>query len=289
MTSRLPPVSELLDLLPDAVCLVDREGILLYVNASFEHIFGYTRNEVLGRQTFEFVHHDDIAATRQQAQDVMQGAMQRHFRNRYLHKDGHSVDVQWSARWSPEYGVRIAVAREVTELRRAERELEYLASHDLLTGLPNRLHLQRDIERALMDARHSGSCVALLFLDLDGFKVVNDQGGHETGDRVLREVAHRLKKSLRAGDLVARIGGDEFAMLLLGCTDFASASKIAAVLRAQLRLPYPMADDALHLDASIGVACFPQDGSDLESLLARADKAMYEAKRLHAGQADGKQ
>jgi diguanylate cyclase (GGDEF)-like protein/PAS domain S-box-containing protein len=282
----LPPFAELLDLLPDAVCVVDGEGRFLYVSASFQRIFGYTHEEVLGRKAFEFVHHEDVAVTRQQAQHVMEGALQSHFRNRYIHKDGHTLDIQWSARWSPEYGVRIAVAQEVTELRRAERELEHLASHDLLTGLANRHRLQRELEHALADATRTDGSFALLYLDLDGFKTVNDQGGHETGDRVLREVATRLKQSLRHADLVARMGGDEFAVLLPGCPNFAAASKVAAMLRAKLRAPYPTPDDKLGLDASIGVACFPQDGSDLESLLAHADRAMYETKRLQSSQAD---
>src|SRR6185312_11194623 len=111
---------------PDARCGLRRrcQGHLLYVNASFERIFGYTPDEVLGRRIFELVHPDDRAATVQQAAHVTAGELQRHFRNRYIHKHGHSVDIQWSARWLPGHGVRIGVAHEVTELRHAERELE---------------------------------------------------------------------------------------------------------------------------------------------------------------------
>lgn len=287
MKSKLPPLSEMLDLLPDAVCVVDADGRFLFVSAGFERIFGYTRDEVLGRRAFDFVHHEDLAFTLQQAQEVMAGKLQRHFRNRYVHKNGHSLDIQWSANWSPEYGVRIAVAQEVTELRRAERELEHLASHDLLTGLPNRLRLQQTLESALVHAALAGGELALLYLDLDGFKVINDRGGHETGDQVLREVAARLKQGIRHDDLVARIGGDEFVVLLPGCND-AAAAKFAKVLRARLRSPYALSDDTLYLDASIGIACFPQDGRDQETLLAHADRSMYEAKRLHAAQTDDK-
>ncbi|HET7359078.1 MAG TPA: diguanylate cyclase [Rhodanobacteraceae bacterium] len=279
MVPKLPPLADVLDLVLDAVCIVDADGRFLFASASFERIFGYAPEEMLGRRIFELVHPDDRAATVRQAEQVMAGELQRHFRNRYIHKDGHSVDIQWSARWLPECGVRIGVGHEVTELRRAERELEHRASHDMLTGLPNRRRLQRELQQGIEHAALAGDGLALLYLDLDGFKAVNDRGGHDAGDRILREVAQRLQDGLRQGDLVARIGGDEFVVLLPGCRDAAAARAAAQALRARLHPTYTLPDGPIHLDASVGIACFPADGSDAETLLAHADRAMYGAKR----------
>ena len=279
MIPKLPPLADVLDLLPDAVCVVDAEGRFLFVSASFERILGYAPGEVLGWKTFDLVHPDDRAATVQQADEVMSGTLQRHFRNRYVHKDGHSVDIQWSAHWLPDYCVRIGVGREVTELRRVERELEYRASHDALTGLPNRHRLQLELQQAMAYATQTGGGLALLYLDLDGFKAANDRSGHDAGDRILQEVAHRLQQGLRQSDLVARVGGDEFVVLLPGCRDPAAANAVADGLRARLHPPYLLPDGPIHLDASVGIACFPADGIDPETLLAHADRAMYATKR----------
>jgi diguanylate cyclase (GGDEF)-like protein/PAS domain S-box-containing protein len=278
MIPTLPPLADVLDLMPDAVCVVDTEGHLLFVNASFKRIFGYAPEEVLGRRIFELVHPDDRAATAAQAEQVMTGQLQLHFRNRYLHKDGHSVDIQWSARWLPQHGVRIGVGREVTELRRLERELEHRANHDSLTGLANRDRLRIELQSAIDQARQTGHGVAVLYLDLDGFKDVNDRGGHDAGDHLLREVAARLQQGVRQGDLVARVGGDEFVALLPGCRDARTARAVAEALRARLTIPFSLPDGLFRLGASIGIACFPDDGANAKALLAQADRAMYAVK-----------
>jgi len=278
MASSLPPLSQFLDLLPDAVCIVDAEGNVLFVNAAFERLLGHAPDETRGRCLFDYLHPDDRAATERQAQALMAGGGERHFRNRYLHRHGHAVDLLWSAHWLPEHGVRIGVAREIGDLRRAEQELEHHAFHDPLTGLANRRRLEQALRQALEQATGSGGQVALLYLDLDGFKQVNDLGGHEAGDRVLREVAQRLRAGLRQADLVARMGGDEFVVLLPGC-GVEHAGRVASKLRRSLREPFPTRDGTLQLDASIGIACFPDDGRAPDDLLARADAAMYATRR----------
>ena len=274
----LPPLVDVLDLMPDAVCVVDADGYFLFVNASFQRIFGYTAAEVLGQRIFGLVHPDDRQATVEQAETVMASQLQFHFRNRYIHKDGHPVEIQWSARWLPEHRVRIGVAREMTDLRRLERELEHQANHDALTGLVNRERLRVELQSAVDLATKVDQSVALVHLDLDGFKFVNDRSGRDAGDHLLREVAVRLQQGIRSGDMLARIGGDEFAVLLPGCRDADAARCIADGLRARLAKPFELPGGLFQLDASIGIACFPVDGIDADALLNRADHAMQGAK-----------
>jgi diguanylate cyclase (GGDEF)-like protein/PAS domain S-box-containing protein len=279
MTPTLPPLADVLDMVPDAVCVVDADGRFLFVNASFQRIFGYAPDEVLGQPIFDLVHPDDREATARQAEAVMAGELQLHFRNRYVHKDGHDVDIQWSARWLPDHRVRIGVGREVTELRRLERELEYRANHDSLTGLANRDRLRAELRSAIDRGARADRGFALLYLDLDGFKFANDRAGHDAGDQLLRDVAARLQQGISSRDVLARVGGDEFVALLSDCHDAASAHRLADSLRARLNQPFSLPDGPFPLDVSIGIACFPADGTDVDSLLAHADRAMYAAKR----------
>lgn len=281
METPIPPPQVVLELLPDAVCIVDNEGRFLFVNAAFERILGYSPSEVVGKRAFDFLHPEDLPATLRQVEQIMAGQIQRHFRNRYLHKDGHYVDMQWSARWHADLGVRIAVGREVTELRRVECALEHRADHDYLTGLPNRHYLLREFHRVLDHAHACGTGVSVMYLDLDGFKGVNDQYGHEAGDMLLREAAARMKAAVRVEDIAARLGGDEFVIVLPGCSDPDEARSRAELVRKQLLQPFYLPAGQVQIDASIGIAAFPGDGMDPASLLAHADRDMYATKRVH--------
>lgn len=438
--------SNVVDLLLDAVCVVDVHGRYVFVSAAFERIFGYAPAEVIGRSMIELVHPDDRARTLQAANEIMAGQPKPHFQNRYVRKDGRVIHVMWSARWSEADGVRIAVARDVTELKRAElmqaalhaiseaahsaedllalfrhihrivgellparnffvalydadrdelsfpyfvdehdsppptqslasgtlssevirsgqallltpdtrlelpdrvrpivgrdslewlgvplggqqgvigalvvqsysgevryneqdkallqfvstqiaaaierkksaTRLQYLAQHDQLTSLPNRGLFHDRLRTALAAARRGQRQLAVLYLDLDRFKQVNDHHGHDVGDLLLREVAARIRQCVRESDTVGRIGGDEFVVLLDDTGPADHAVVVAAKIGATLRQPFELAGTRLQVSASIGIALYPTHGEDARQLLRRADDAMYDAKRQGGDQA----
>ena len=167
-------------------------------------------------------------------------------------------------------------------VNRISRRLRHQAQHDTLTGLPNRTALYRRVRRATARVRLRGGTVGLLLIDLDRFKEVNDTLGHDHGDRLLRDVAERLRGALRRGDMLARLGGDEFAVLLRGLPDRGAAVELALRLTSALERPFVVRGVTVQLGASIGVALCPEHGTDVTTLVQRADVAMYEAKREHA-------
>lgn len=439
------PIADLLDLLLDAVCVVDEQGRYIWVNAAYERIFGYSAQEVLGRQMIEIVHPDDRERTLQAAREVMAGEVKFHFQNRYVRKDGRVVHIQWSAHWSERDRVRIAVAHDISELKRAEAVqaalleiseaahaesdmpslfqrihriidgllpaancfvalrdttrdmvvfpyfvdehdappaplpldthtlsnhvirtgepllltpetraalpghlysvighesvgwlgvplttaggvigalvvqsydsttrytaqdmqllqfvsaqiaaaiertrnrawLSYLANHDALTGLVNRSHFNDTLEQALSAARRDRQLMAVLYLDLDGFKRVNDLYGHALGDLLLREAGERIRRYVRHSDTVARLGGDEFVVLLSGIGQVTDALHVGEQIRAALGQPYRLEGHDIVISASIGMALHPDNGTDRNPLLQYADSAMYAAKRRGGNQ-----
>jgi len=170
--------------------------------------------------------------------------------------------------------------QEIQERRLAEEQVRHLAHHDALTGLPNRRLLEDRLEQALVRARRQHLQVAILFIDLDRFKVVNDTLGHRVGDLLLCAVANRLRELLREGDTVSRVGGDEFVLVLPDMNTIEAASDTAQKLLDSLALPYSIEAHMLHVTPSIGISIFPKDGTDVETLISRADSAMYRAKEM---------
>jgi diguanylate cyclase (GGDEF)-like protein/PAS domain S-box-containing protein len=271
---------KLINLMLDTVFVVDGDNQIVFVSDACEALLGYRADELIGTPITDYMHPDDLADTRDSILRVMDGQPHVDFRNRYIRKDGGIVHILWSAHWSEEEGVRIGVARDATALRQAEEKLRFLAHHDPLTGLTNRSLFNDRLESGLRAAHRHESSLALLFLDLNDFKVINDVHGHAVGDRLLCTMARRLESCIRETDTVARMGGDEFIVLL---TDIQSADAVSGKVEqilAAMAEPLGAEFGGIGMPScSIGVACYPADGEDADTLLSHADGDMYRVKR----------
>lgn len=271
-------VRDITELMLDAVCIVDREGRLTYVNNAFEQMFGYAPREAIGRNAIDFVHTEDKEKTLCTVDTLLEDNIVPSFENRWLHKDGRTVHVLWSARWSEQHQARIAVAHEITKRKKLEHRLQHMAGHDQLTDLPNRVLLMDRLKTALAQSRREQSHLSLLFIDMDGFKQVNDVHGHLSGDSLLQKIAQRLLECVRNSDTVGRLGGDEFLILLKGTGKLSEAVMIAEKIRHALAQPFEFDELKLSLSPSIGISYYPEHGDCEQQLIQRADQAMYKAK-----------
>jgi diguanylate cyclase (GGDEF)-like protein/PAS domain S-box-containing protein len=174
----------------------------------------------------------------------------------------------------------LGITREINELKKVEQDLQYLATHDVLTSLPNRFLLFDAMEQAVKRAKRNKNMFAVLYIDLDGFKKINDEKGHHSGDRVLREIADRLSTSIRGVDRVARLGGDEFAVILEDVTELQDAVKVAEKVREVVDKPFEFLPGNAGVTASIGIGLFPEHGTTAAALLRAADQAMYKSKDI---------
>ena len=259
-----------------------RNGILTDVNDALLAITGYARDEVIGRSTLEFL----APEWRQMGAEYMRDAREDPYEAEIVHKNGHKIAVEVVGK-NLSFGgetYRLGVLREITARKHAEARIQYLAHHDMLTGLPNRAYLTERLSTILALARRHGTLVAIMFIDLDKFKTVNDTLGHHAGDTLLKQVATRIKGMLREADMVSRLGGDEFLVIL---TDLAAPEYAATVAQKLLQViaaPVPLEGSELRAEASIGISVFPRDGDNADDLIRHADAAMYSAKEQGRGQ-----
>ncbi|HVT36848.1 MAG TPA: EAL domain-containing protein, partial [Nevskiaceae bacterium] len=256
-----------------------------YVSAAVERVHGRPVSEFQSDPLLwlKVIHVDDRASVRHWlAQLVEQGAATLQYR---IVRPGGEVrwleDRARLVRDAQGQPLRLdGVASDISERKSHEAEMSYLANHDDLTGLPNRNLLNDRVAQALAQARRTGHSLAVMFMDLDGFKFINDSFGHNLGDALLRSVAGRLTQAVREGDTVARLGGDEFVIMLWDIAARDAISAIAGKLLAALSQPLSADGRELHVSASIGISVYPQDGENFETLLKHADVAMYRAKEL---------
>ena len=286
----------LLEAAPDGMVVVNQSGEIVLLNAQAERQFGYLRDELLG-QKMKMLIPDGFAerlvadstrtATEALAQQIGSG-----IELSGLRRDGTQfpIEIMLSPLESPEGILVTAAIRNISVRKNAEKHLAQLmeqiahsAQYDPLTGLPNRLLLNDRLGQAIALAhRHSGQ-VVVMFLDLDGFKHINDSLGHSTGDKLLQSIAKRLEDSVRGPDTVSRQGGDEFIVLLQEIVHPTDAVIVARRVLAALAEAHSIGDRVLHVTASIGVSLYPDDGLDAETLIKNADTAMYQAKESGHG------
>jgi diguanylate cyclase (GGDEF)-like protein/PAS domain S-box-containing protein len=262
--------------------VTDADGTLVSVNPAFELITGYSAAEVLGRnpRILQSGRHEEVFYREMWASLRETGQWRGELWNR--RKSGE-VYPEWlnisaikdTAGSTTHY---VGLFSDISSVKEAMQQIDFLAHHDALTRLPNRILFHDRLSHGLDRAQREGRPLALLYLDLDRFKDVNDTLGHLVGDELLQEVARRMTGAVRAGDTLARLGGDEFVLLL---EDDASAQQAAVVARKMLELfatPICIAEHRLVVTASIGISLYPGDGEDADTLLKHADRAMYEAK-----------
>jgi diguanylate cyclase (GGDEF)-like protein/PAS domain S-box-containing protein len=267
----------------DLIARTTVRGILAYASDAVRSLLGYEPRDVVGHSVFEYIHPDDHHVVRRYTEGLERGHTARTYSYRARRKDGSFVWFETTSRAmenSKEGGIDeiVSVSRDISERRRAEEQIEYQAYHDALTGLPNRLLFRDRLTIALAHAKRQQTPLAVMFLDLDRFKLVNDTLGHSLGDDLLRVVAARLRSVLREGDTVARMGGDEFTVLLGDLKNADDAVKIAQKLLDTVAHPLAVEGHELYITTSIGIALYPNDGDNAEALLKNADTAMYRAK-----------
>lgn len=282
---------------PDFVYVLDESGHFTFVNDTTEELLGYRREELIGRHYTELIYEDDLPLARYVFHERRTG--ERSTRNVELRlklkvaEDGvrsfdtHLLSIELSSvgmynaghnRESGSFVGTYGCARDMTERKRSEELINFQAYHDQLTSLPNRALFEDRLGQALAHARRYHQALAVIFLDLDRFKLINDTLGHSLGDRVLQDVAERIQGCLRAEDTLSRFGGDEFTVLLPQLESEHDAATVTEKILKRVSDPYLIEGHEMFLSASIGIAMYPEAGETRDALLRAADVAMYHVK-----------
>ncbi|WP_088105857.1 sensor domain-containing protein [Halalkalibacter urbisdiaboli] len=265
----------------DMIRIIDREGSLVYASPANQRILGFRPEQLVGKTIFPIIHPADEKAARAALEQVLSTRESVSATCRY-----QTVKQEW--KWlestlSPVVEGEtvtsiVVVSRDVTERKRLEEQLRHMAYHDTLTGLPNRRKFDEDIQREIEMANKQNEKLALLYFDVDRFKVINDTLGHNTGDLLLAAVAKRLQVIIRKEDLFARMGGDEFAVLIRNVPNIEFVKETANRILTLLRDTFTIEGNEMNVTTSIGISLFPEHSETQEDLLKQADRAMYHSK-----------
>ncbi len=268
----------------DGIFIADAQGRIIEVNSAFTRLTGHSREEAMAQTLYTL----NFSSSTPEMLDQMWPSLAKtgtwHGESRNVRKNGEvysaSMDVFTVRDGSGQVSHYVGVCSDITVIKQQQQHLEHLAYHDALTQLPNRVLFSDRMQQALVRMARSQTLLAVCLLDLDGFKPVNDQLGHEAGDDLLVELAQRLAASLRAGDTVARLGGDEFALLLTDLNGVDECQQAVRRLLTAIAAPFMIAGKEVSVSGSIGVTLSPFDDANPDSLLRHADQAMYQAKLL---------
>jgi diguanylate cyclase (GGDEF)-like protein/PAS domain S-box-containing protein len=253
-----------------------QDGLVTDANPPILALTGYSFEEMIGRHVLSFIAPDHVA----RVLAVMSAGQETAYELAILAKDNTTIPVEFIVRTMLRNGerVRMTIVRDMRDRHAAQARIHHLAHHDVLTGLPNRGTFLERLDQLMSAARESGDRLALLFIDLDHFKRVNDSLGHLVGDMLLKSVASRITECLRASDLVARFGGDEFMVLLPAANQRGDVDEVAHKLLRAIEMPVEIEGESISVTPSIGVALFPDHGDNASTLIKHADTAMYVAK-----------
>jgi diguanylate cyclase (GGDEF)-like protein/PAS domain S-box-containing protein len=287
----------LVDSSPDMIFTLNHEGRFTFINDRAMPLLGMDREELMGKHYSMLVHDEDIERARYVfSERRTDGQASRSVELRLKCLGGHVTERAFSITLIPtalsSIGMHLqesgahkhdligtyGVARDITDRQRAEEVISYQAYHDILTDLPNRILFKDRLGLAVIQAKRKQTELAVMFIDLDRFKLVNDTLGHVKGDELLQQVSLRLKECLRRGDTLARQGGDEFTIVLPELATRQDAAVIADKFLECLQRPFDLAGQEVHISASIGIAVYPADGESIDELLRHADIAMYQVK-----------
>lgn len=271
------------DTIPDLVWLKDPQGVYLACNPPFERLYGAKEADILGKTDYDFVDHElaDFFRNHDRAAVVAGKPSSNEEWLTFAENGYHGLfETTKVPMWSADgqfIGV-LGIAHDITERKSAEERIHQLAHHDTLTGLLNRFSLQEHLNQGLLATQREDRKLAVMLIDQDRFKTINDTLGHHVGDRLLIEMASRLRTCVRESDIVSRLGGDEFVVAIPGIAEGIDTVPIARKILHALSQPYFIEGKTLHSSASLGISIYPNDGDNVESLIKHADTAMYHAK-----------
>jgi diguanylate cyclase (GGDEF)-like protein/PAS domain S-box-containing protein len=268
----------------DIITIHNPDGITVFESPAASRVLGYGAGRLIGRNPFESIHPRDVGRVREVFEQVVRGETQPSpVEFRFRRADGswiHLEAVGTNLLHYPGIEGVVLTSRDITQRKLAEERIQYLAQHDTLTDLPNRVLMRDRLNISLAQAQRWDQVVAVLLIDLDRFKVLNDTFGPAVGDEILREMAQRLRQCTREGDTVARLGGDEFMVLLPNLASPQGAATVAQKVLQSVAQPLHILGQEIVMSASIGLSLFPNDAKDPDDLIRNADTAMYSAKRM---------